>query len=252
MFEQASIDTQGALRSPWALTFSVVGQSLAITAGVLISLVHTDALPRTRFYATLTPPGVSTDPPRPKTRSAEIQTVRESSHPFVAPASIPASLALESQSVRLSPPEGIGGSDQGVPGGIGPATGLSADFLYALPHPPAPPPRTEQVTPRKPATAAPSKPIPVSTGVQAAKLITQIKPAYPPLAVSARISGTVRLVAIIGQEGGIRNLQVISGHPLLTQAALDAVRQWRYQPTLLNGEPVEVITQIDVNFTLSR
>jgi protein TonB len=62
----------------------------------------------------------------------------------------------------------------------------------------------------------------------------------------------VRLTAIIGRDGAIRNLQVMSGHPLLTPAALEAVKQWRYQPTLLNDEPVEVITQIEVNFTLSR
>jgi TonB family C-terminal domain len=88
--------------------------------------------------------------------------------------------------------------------------------------------------------------------VQAAKLIRQVTPVYPPLARQARIAGTVRLTAIISREGAIQNLQVMSGHPLLTAAALDAVKQWLYQPTLLNEEPVEVITQIDVNFTLSR
>jgi protein TonB len=88
--------------------------------------------------------------------------------------------------------------------------------------------------------------------VQAAKLIAQATPAYPALAKQARVAGTVRLTAIIGRDGAIRNLQVMSGHALLTAAALEAVKQWRYQPTLLNDEPVEVITQIDVNFTLSR
>jgi protein TonB len=92
----------------------------------------------------------------------------------------------------------------------------------------------------------------VSLGVQAAKLTRQVKPVYPPLAVQARISGTVRLAAVIGRDGSIQNLRVVSGHPLLTAAALDAVRQWRYLATLLNGEPMEVITQIDVNFTLGR
>jgi len=79
-----------------------------------------------------------------------------------------------------------------------------------------------------------------------------VKPAYPPLAVQARISGTVRLAAIIGRDGTIQHLQVVSGHPLLTASAVEAVKHWSYQPTLLNGEAVEVITQIDVNFTLSR
>lgn len=72
------------------------------------------------------------------------------------------------------------------------------------------------------------------------------------MAVIARISGTVRLQGIIGKDGSIQQLQVLSGPPLLVQAALDAVRQWRYQPTLLNGEPVEVISPIDVIFTLSQ
>ncbi len=77
-------------------------------------------------------------------------------------------------------------------------------------------------------------------------------PIYPPLAKQARIQGTVRFTAVIGTDGTIRDLRLISGHPLLVSAAQDAVKQWAYQPTLLNGEPVEVITQIDVNFTLSN
>jgi len=89
-------------------------------------------------------------------------------------------------------------------------------------------------------------------GVQAAKLIRQVKPIYPQLARAVRISGTVRLVAIIGKGGSIENLQVSGGHPMLIPAAVEAVKQWLYQPTLLNGEPVDVITQIDVNFTLSQ
>jgi protein TonB len=75
---------------------------------------------------------------------------------------------------------------------------------------------------------------------------------YPPLARQTRISGTVRLHAIIGKDGSVQQLEVLSGHPLLVQAALDAVRQWRYRPTLLNGEPVEVDTTIDVIFSLNQ
>jgi len=86
--------------------------------------------------------------------------------------------------------------------------------------------------------------------VEAAKLIFQVKPEYPPLAKMARIQGVVRLEAVISTGGTIRNLRVLAGHPLLVKAAIDAVARWRYQPTLLNGDPVEVITEIDVNFTL--
>ena len=86
--------------------------------------------------------------------------------------------------------------------------------------------------------------------MQAANLITQVRPVYPPLAKQARISGTVELSAIIGKDGRVQDLKVVRGHPLLVQAALDAVKNWVYRPTLLNGEPVEVSTTIDVNFTL--
>ncbi len=78
------------------------------------------------------------------------------------------------------------------------------------------------------------------------------KPAYPPLAKQARIQGVVRLNAIIGKDGTVQDLQAASGHPLLVPSALDAVRQWVYKPTLLNGNPVEVVTVVDVNFTLSQ
>ena len=77
-------------------------------------------------------------------------------------------------------------------------------------------------------------------------------PVYPQPARLARISGTVRLEALISRDGMIQSLRVMSGHPLLAQAALDAVRQWVYRPTRLNGEPVEVLTQIEVNFKLGE
>jgi len=88
--------------------------------------------------------------------------------------------------------------------------------------------------------------------VQAANLINKVTPQYPPLAKQARVQGTVRFQAVIGKDGSIQNLQLVTGHPLLVPAATEAVKQWRYKPTLLNGEPVEVVTQIDVNFTLSQ
>jgi protein TonB len=88
--------------------------------------------------------------------------------------------------------------------------------------------------------------------VQQANLLRQVRPTYPPLAKAARVQGTVKFEAVIAKDGTIQNLKVISGPPLLVNAALEAVRQWQYRPTLLNGEPVEVITTIDVNFTLSQ
>jgi protein TonB len=86
--------------------------------------------------------------------------------------------------------------------------------------------------------------------VQEAKVIARPNPLYPPLARQARIQGKVTLHAIIDKDGRVSQLEVVSGHPLLVKAALDAVQNWRYQPTILNGEPVEVDTTIDVNFVL--
>ena len=96
------------------------------------------------------------------------------------------------------------------------------------------------------------KRITIGGNIQQAKLLAQPRPSYPPLAKQARISGVVKLQAIIAKDGTVADLQVIAGHPLLIPAALEAVKQWVYQTTLLNGEPVEVQTQIDVNFTLSE
>jgi TonB family protein len=101
---------------------------------------------------------------------------------------------------------------------------------------------------------APPPPTPqrirVGGKIQEVNLIRKVDPVYPPLARQADIQGTVRFTAIIGREGRIQNLQLVSGHPLLVESARQAVTQWEYRPTLLNGSPVEVVTQIDVNFTL--
>jgi periplasmic protein TonB len=86
--------------------------------------------------------------------------------------------------------------------------------------------------------------------VQHANLVHQVKPTYPPLARTVRVQGRVVLEAIIDREGRVENLKVLSGHPLLIPAAFEAVQQWRYRPTLLNGQPVEVLTQVTVNFSL--
>jgi protein TonB len=117
-------------------------------------------------------------------------------------------------------------------------------MLAGMNMPPPPPP-----------TLSKSKqPIRIRQGgvVVAAKAISQPAPDYPPLARMARIQGTVRLEAVISTDGTIQNLRVLSGHPLLVRAALEAVARWRYQPTLLNGDPVEVVTQIDVHFSLAE
>jgi protein TonB len=136
----------------------------------------------------------------------------------------------------------VGGVPGGVPGGT--AGGVLGGIIGGLPSaapPPPPPPKKE----------AP-KSIRVGGNVQQANLLRQVRPTYPPLAKAARVQGTVKFEAVIAKDGTIQNLHVISGPPLLVNAALEAVKQWQYKPTLLNGDPVEVITTIDVNFTLSQ
>jgi len=118
----------------------------------------------------------------------------------------------------------------GVLGGVGSA-------------PPPPPP---------PKKAAPTGPVPIGGRVAEANLIRKVQPVYPPLAKSARVQGTVEFTATISKDGNIENLTLVRGHPLLVNAAREAVLQWKYRPTLLNGQPVEVITDIIVNFTLSQ
>lgn len=113
-------------------------------------------------------------------------------------------------------------------------------------------PRIRWMPPPPPPAPADTARIRVGGSVQAVKLISKPVPKYPAMAKAAHIQGTVSLETIIGKYGTVQNLTVISGHPLLVPAALEAVRQWVYQPTLLNGNPTEVETEIDVNFSLSQ
>jgi len=118
-----------------------------------------------------------------------------------------------------------------------------------------------RVLPTRPAAAssanpalegmAPPKSIRVGGNVQSANLLYKVAPAYPPAAKQARIQGTVRFDVIIGADGFVKNIQVVSGEPMLIPAAMDAVKQWVYKPTLLNGNPVDVMTVVDINFTLA-
>jgi protein TonB len=108
--------------------------------------------------------------------------------------------------------------------------------------------------PPPPQRSKPTQPVRIRVGgvVSAARLIYQPKPEYPELARIARTEGAVELEAVIGKDGTIEELKLLRGNPLLVNAALKAVRRWRYQPTLLNGEPVEVLTEITVNFKLAE
>jgi protein TonB len=159
---------------------------------------------------------------------------------LVAPKAIPKDIKIIKE--EEAPPDVGAGMVGGVPGGVagGSMGGVIGGVIGGAGSAAPPPPK---VNPKR---------ITVGGNVQAAHLVNRVQPVYPPLARQTRISGTVKLHAIIGKNGAVEQLQVVSGHPLLVQAALDAVKQWRYQPTLLNGEPVEVDTEIDVIFSLAQ
>ena len=131
----------------------------------------------------------------------------------------------------------LGGVVGGVPGGVLSETLNSAPSAPVLAKSPVP---------------APGKRMRIASRVAEANLIRDVAPQYPPEAGRARIEGTVVLMAVIGKDGSVEDVRVESGLPLLAQAAIDAVKQWRYRPYLLNGEPVEVDSRITINFTLSR
>jgi periplasmic protein TonB len=243
MFEQ-TIALDQPPKSKWTLLASLSGQCLAVGVAVLIPLIYTQSLSPVQGESLLLPPVPPPPPERPVKRQAA-QTAHVTPKVFTAPAAIPRHIAV----IVEQPLVPISGNEPAV--SPGPAMDNNAINLlpqlieHAVPPPPAPP------DPPKRAEQAPTSPLHVSGGVQAAKLIRRVIPIYPQLAKQARISGAVHLVGVIGKDGAIQNLQVVSGHPLLVNAAVEAVRQWLYRPTLLSGEPVEVIAPIEVNFNLN-
>ena len=232
---------------------SFIGQLLLLGVAILIPMIYFDALPRTQLTSFLVAPPPPPPPPPPPA-AAPVKMVKVIPRQFdagrlMAPKVVPKNIAIIKEE-ELPPPSASAGVVGGVPGGVpgGVTGGVIGGIIGSVPSaaPPPPPVRVEEKK------AAPPQRIRVGGNVQAAMAIRAPKPTYPQLAKQARISGTVRLNAIIGKDGTIQDLKAASGHPLLVPAALDAVKQWLYKPTLLNGEPVEVVTVIDVNFTLSN
>jgi periplasmic protein TonB len=209
---------------------------------VVVPLIYTDALPKAQLMTFLVAPPPPPPPPPPPAAAPRVVVRQVSMADLMkAPTVIPKTITkIKDQPVQ--PSVGVaGGVAGGVPGGqMGGVLGGIIGGVMAGGPPPPPPPKPQ----------APQR-IRVGGQVEAAKLIYGPTPEYPPLAKMARIQGSVRLEAIIAKDGTIKDLKVLSGHPLLVKAALTTVQQWRYQPTLLNGQPVEVQTEIDVNFTLA-
>ncbi len=167
-------------------------------------------------------------------------TVEPSPSPSPSPSSAPPKKLSELQRAKLF--------GRTMPDAIVTESGTQPPAVKATP---SPTPTSMPVPGSSAGTVTPTR-IRVGGNVQQAKLIRQPKPIYPSLAKQARIQGIVRLTVIIGKDGVVKTMQLITGHPLLVPAAMEAVKQWVYQPTLVNGEPVEVITQADVYFTLSQ
>jgi protein TonB len=239
MFEDSLLEYGGRLktRKPMTVVASFVVQTVVVGIMILIPLIYTEALPRHQLMTFLMAPPPPPPPPPPPAAAPKvrvIQRVVQQPQEMVQPRAIPKEVAIIKED-PLPPPGPVGGVVGGVAGGIpgGSVGGVLGGIIAA---PPPPPPPQERIR--------------VGGQVQSAKIVSQPRPVYPPLARQARIQGTVRLEAVISKEGSVEELKVISGHPLLIQSALAAVQQWRYEPTLLNGVPVEVITTIDVNFTL--
>jgi periplasmic protein TonB len=220
----------------WGFVLSGIVQALILAVLILIPLIYTEALPKAMLSTLLiAPPPPPPPPPPPAAVKTVVKPVARliQAGKLMQPRAIPKEVAVFKEAELppdVIPSAGPGGVFGGIPGG-----NMIAAAGPAAPAPPKP--------------TAPAR-IKQGGNVTAASIITQTRPVYPPLARQARIQGNVVLHAIIDKDGKVAQLEVISGHPLLVQAALDAVRQWRYKPTLLNGDPVEVDTTITVTFTM--
>ena len=245
MFEEMVISSPNPKKTnkPWTVVVSMLFQVAFLGILILIPLIYTEALPKTMMATMLTAPPPPPPPPPPPA-VAQVVHVKPQAHlmdagKLMQPKVIPKEVKIIKEDAE---PDVATGMTGGVPGGVagGSMGGVLGGVIGGMGGAP-PPPKPHQTGPLR-----------VGGNVQAARIVNRVQPVYPPLARQTRISGTVRLHAIIGKDGAITSLEVMSGHPLLQQAALDAVRQWRYQPTLLNGEPVDVDTTIDVIFSLNQ
>src|SRR5688572_19595540 len=240
MFEQSILDAPRA--KSWTYSVSTALQVALIGAALIAPLLKIEALPPVKLEACVCRPPrgevkiVDARPMRSNHSPREgtlVRTARAPAPIFSAPTSIPQAIPL-----LIDDPGTIGisgnapGPHSGVPAGPG-VPGGWGDGPPQVAAPPRPNPRPPAGTPE------PAKPQVVIGGgqVRPPKLIHEVRPPYPQLARQARISGMVKLAAVIATDGSVQALRAVSGHPLLINAALEAVRQWRYQPTLLNGKP---------------
>jgi periplasmic protein TonB len=248
MFEQTFVDGVGKTKKTWTVMLAFAAQIVLIVVAVIVPMIYFDVLPKTQLTSMLVAPPPPPPPPPPPAEVPQVKVVKVIPRQFdagrlMAPKNIPKDIAVIRED-ELPPPA----SSMGVGGGFGATGGAASGVLGSVLSSVS----SSSLLPPPPPKAAVVQRIKVGGNVQQANLITKIAPVYPPLAKQARIQGHVILSAVISKEGTIQDLKVNSGHPLLVQAAMDAVRRWQYKPTMLNGEPVEVSTEIDVNFTLNQ
>jgi protein TonB len=222
-------------------TFAILLEIALIGFMVLLPLIFTEALPKQQLMTFLVAP--PPPPPPPPPAAAPVHVVHQVQTDIVngalrTPTKIPQKIQMIKED-EAPPSMASSGVVGGVPGGIpgGQMGGVIGGIISSTPV-------------AVPKVATPQR-VRVSQGVSQGLLVRRVQPNYPPLARQARIAGTVVLRAVISKDGSIENLTLVSGHPMLAPAAIDAVKQWKYKPYLLNGEPVEVDTEVQVNFTLS-
>jgi protein TonB len=240
MFADSLLDSAWAnhSRRGWTILASFALQAVAAGVLLFLPLFYTQALPQFQLTARrVAPTPPPAPPPTGPMRDARVNPSNVSSDGHViAPRFIPREIATLDEP---SPPAAIDISGAGVFGSIGTdRNGVLHSIESGIGTVVPPPPASSTHPPRV-------------SRVMEGNLIYRVQPQYPALARQARIQGMVVLRAMISREGKIENVQVISGPPLLVKSAMDAVLQWRYRPYYLNNEPVEVETQVTVNFTLS-
>jgi len=242
MFEDSLIESGGRLKTKRGRTSLVafIIEFMIIGVMVLIPLIFTEALPKGQMMFLLVAPPPPPPPPPPAAAVVHVKQIQTDivNGELRTPTKIPQKVKMI-QEDEAPPAMATTGVVGGVPGGVpgGSMGGVMGSILSSTPV-------------AAPKIATPTR-VRVSSGVSTGLLIRKVPPTYPPLARQARIQGVVILQAQISKDGTIQNLQLISGHPMLAPAVIEAVKQWRYKPYLLNGEPVEVDTQVQVNFTLA-
>lgn len=244
MFEDSLLESGGRLKTKRGrtTTFAIILEIGLIGLMVLMPLIFTEALPKQQLMTFLVAP--PPPPPPPPPAAAPVKIVKQVQTDIVngelrTPTKIPQKVQMIKEDEAPPPAMASSGVVGGVPGGIpgGQMGGVIGGIISSTPM-------------AVPKVATPQR-VRVSQGVSQGLLVRRVQPNYPPLARQARISGTVILRAVISKDGSIENLTLVSGHPMLAPAAIDAVKQWKYKPYLLNGEPVEVDTEVQVNFTLA-